>query len=165
MTTEIQTHLDAYELQKAIEPLTGFIDMLNNWYIRRSRRRFWRSENDGDKQDAYGTLHAALLRLITVAAPFIPFVTDAIYRNLRHKDSPESVHLCNWPTVDVLRRDKPLERKMRLCRRAVSMGHAIRRLHNIKIRQPLQTLYLVTPTTPNVPSYARCAKLSVKRSM
>ena len=89
--------LDAYDLQKAIDPIVEFIDLTNNWYIRRSRRRFWRSENDSDKAEAYQTLYAVLLTLVKVAAPFIPFITEEIYRNLRTPDMPESVHLCDLP--------------------------------------------------------------------
>jgi isoleucyl-tRNA synthetase len=78
MVLEVTSFLDAYDLQKAADGFMGFIDLLNNWYIRRSRRRFWRSGNDSDKQEAYQALHAALLKLILTAAPFIPFITEEI---------------------------------------------------------------------------------------
>jgi isoleucyl-tRNA synthetase len=121
-----------------------FIDLTNNWYIRRSRRRFWRSENDSDKAQAYQTLHAVLLALVKVAAPIIPFITEEIYRNLRAAGMPESVHLCAFPAYEASRRDLGLEREMALARRAVSLGRALRTMHNLKIRQPLKTLHLVT---------------------
>jgi isoleucyl-tRNA synthetase len=136
--------LDAYDLQRASDPIVRFIDMLNNWYIRRSRRRFWRSENDADKSEAYETLHTVLLKLSLVAAPFIPFTAEAIYRNLRTDAMPESVHLADFPVADSARRDRDLEQKMATTRQAVSMGRAIRSMHNLKIRQPLRAIHLVT---------------------
>jgi isoleucyl-tRNA synthetase len=144
LVEETTRQLDLYDLQKAIDPIVEFIDLLNNWYIRRSRRRFWRSENDRDKGEAYQTLYAVLLSLVKVAAPFIPFITDEIYRNLRAPDLPESVHLADFPAYDASRRDLTLEREMALARRAVSMGRSLRTLHNLKTRQPLKALHLVT---------------------
>ncbi len=140
----VRSQLDAYELQKAIDPIVTFIDSLNNWYIRRSRRRFWKSENDTDKDQAYGTLYSVLRKLTLVAAPIIPFTTEAIYRNLRRPADPISVHLCDYPEPDGSRRDLELERKMAVTRQAVSLGRAIRTMHNLKIRQPLSALHLVT---------------------
>ena len=144
LVEESTRQMDAYDLQKAIDPIVEFIDLTNNWYIRRSRRRFWRSENDNDKAQAYQTLYAVLLTLVKVAAPFIPFITEEIYRNLRTPDMPESVHLCDFPAYEASRRDLALEREMGLARRAVSLGRALRTMHNLKIRQPLKALHLVT---------------------
>lgn len=141
---EVRNHLDRYELQRAIEPIVAFIDSLNNWYIRRSRRRFWKSENDLDKDLAYNTLYHVLKTLTLVAAPIIPFMTEEIYRNLRREDDPESVHLCDYPEEHPARRDTELERKMALTRDAVRLGRSIRTMHNLKIRQPLAALHLVT---------------------
>jgi isoleucyl-tRNA synthetase len=141
---EATRQLDLYDLQKAIDPVVEFIDLLNNWYIRRSRRRFWRSESDLDKQQAYQTLHSVLISLVQVAAPIIPFITEAIYGNLRPEGMPESVHLCDFPVYQESRRDLDLERKMKLTRQAVSMGRALRTLHSLKTRQPLKALHLVT---------------------
>ena len=98
MTEKTDEMLSSYDVQRAIDPILECIDMLNNWYIRRSRRRFWRSVNDTDKKEAYQTLRAALLRLVTVAAPIIPFISEVIYRNMRYEGSPLSVHLCDFPT-------------------------------------------------------------------
>jgi isoleucyl-tRNA synthetase len=142
--------LDAYDLSRAVDPDIEFIDLLNNWYIRRSRRRFWRAsasegfENDTDKIEAYGTLYDALKTLITVAAPFMPFVTDAIWRNLRLPADPESVHLAGFPMPREARRDPALEFKMAVVQHAVSMGRSLRSQYNIKVRQPLRAVELVT---------------------
>ncbi len=144
LVSEVTLQLDDYELQKAIAPILNFIDLLNNWYIRRSRRRFWRSENDSDKDQAYQTLYYVLMKLVTIASPFIPFVTEEIYLNLKAEGSHDSVHLCDWPETDVSRRDFELEHKMEVTRQAVSMGRALRSMHSLKTRQPLKALNLVT---------------------
>ncbi|MDR0442660.1 MAG: isoleucine--tRNA ligase [Treponema sp.] len=136
--------LDAYDLSRAVDPVLDFIDYLNNWYIRRSRRRFWRSENDSDKVEAYGTLYDALKMLITVAAPFMPFTTDAIWRNLRRESDPESVHLADFPKPREKRRDRNLEFRMATVMTAVSIGRHLRSQYNIKGRQPLRRAELVT---------------------
>jgi len=141
--------LDSCDLSRAIDPILKFIDLLNNWYIRRSRRRFWRSagadgENDSDKLEAYGTLYEALKTLITVSAPFMPFITDAIWQNLRKDNDPESVHLCDFPDVNEKRRDKALEFRMASVMSAVSIGRSLRSQYNIKMRQPLRKAELVT---------------------
>ena len=137
-------HLEAYDLQRAADVFIGFIDLLNNWYIRRSRRRFWRSGNDADKQEAYQTLHAALLKLILTAAPFIPFITEEMYSNLKTAGMPESIHLCDYPVYDESRRDAGLERRMKVTMKTVSMGRSLRTDYALKIRQPLKALHLVT---------------------
>jgi isoleucyl-tRNA synthetase len=144
MVADVVEQLEAYEIQKAIGPIISFIDQLNNWYIRRSRRRFWKSENDGDKMQAYGTLYHALMTVIKVAAPIIPFVTEEIYQNLKTDDMPDSIHLCDYPVADESARDNELELKMSLTQQAVSMGRALRSMHNLKTRQPLKALHLVT---------------------
>jgi isoleucyl-tRNA synthetase len=144
MIQEVTAQMDQYDLQKAIDPIVEFIDSLNNWYIRRSRRRFWRSENDLDKNQAYQSLCTVLLELVKVAAPFIPFITEAIYGNLRSPGHPESVHLEDFPVPDESLRNPELEHKMKLARKAVSMGRALRTTLNLKTRQPLKALYLVT---------------------
>ena len=136
--------LDAYDLSRAVDPILRFIDMLNNWYIRRSRRRFWRSENDNDKLEAYGTLYEALKTLITIAAPFMPFTTDAIWQNLRQGSDPESVHLADFPAPLEKRRNKELEFRMSAVMTAVSIGRSLRSQYNIKARQPLNKAELVT---------------------
>ena len=136
--------LDAYDLSKAVDPILRFIDLLNNWYIRRSRRRFWRSENDSDKLEAYGALYEALKTLITVASPFMPFTADAVWQNLRLKTDPESVHLSDFPVPNEKRRNSDLEFRMASVMSAVSIGRSLRSQYNIKMRQPLKKAELVT---------------------
>ncbi|MDR0497786.1 MAG: isoleucine--tRNA ligase, partial [Treponema sp.] len=133
--------LDSYDLSKAVDPIVEFIELLNNWYIRRSRRRFWKTE--GNKEH-YDTLYSVLKTLITVACPFMPFTTDAIWRNIRLSSDPESVHLTDFPVPREERRDRDLEFRMLAVQHAVSMGRALRAQYNIKIRQPLNTMELVT---------------------
>ena len=144
MVGDITEQLERYDLHRAIGCFVHFIDLLNNWYIRRSRRRFWRSENDLDKQQAYEALNSVLMKLVLVASPFIPFVTEEMYQNLKNDDMPESIHLCDYPVSNQDNRDIKLENKMRITRDAVSMGRALRSMHSIKIRQPLKAIHLVT---------------------
>ncbi len=144
MVQEVTGHLELYDLQKAVDVFIEFIDLLNNWYIRRSRRRFWRSENDSDKNQAYQALHAALMKLILCAAPFIPFITEGMYANLKTPEMPESIHLCDFPVFDESRRDPGLERRMKLTMRTVAMGRSLRTDYSLKIRQPLKALHVVT---------------------
>ena len=144
MNASVIDNMEKYELSKACEPILKFLDLLNNWYIRRSRRRFWKSENDRDKEQAYDTLYTVLMKLIKTAAPFIPFVTEAIYRNLRTDSMPESVHLCDYPEPDKNRRDPALEQKMEVTRHAVVMGRALRAAHSLKTRLPLKEMHIVT---------------------
>ncbi len=149
LVADVTAALEAYDMQRAITPIAEFVDSLNNWYIRRSRRRFWRSApvgpgGDADKEEAYATLARVLERLVLVTAPIMPFVTEEIWRNIRSPGSPESIHLAAWPEVDAGYRDEELERKMASVRHAVSMGRAIRVQNDIKVRQPLKTVHLVT---------------------
>ncbi|MEI8092645.1 MAG: isoleucine--tRNA ligase [Spirochaetales bacterium] len=144
MTEGVTTQLDAYEITRAIGELTRFLDLLNNWYIRRSRRRFWKGENDNDKLEAYDVLYQVLKRFVVLAAPFVPFITEEIWQNLRSYSDPESVHLADWPALDSSRRRPDLEAKMESARRAVVLGRSLRNTHNLKNRQPLKTVYLVT---------------------
>ncbi len=144
MIDEIRGHMDGYQLQKAANRFEAFIEDLTNWYIRRSRRRFWKSQNDDDKRDAYQTLHYALLMFTKTAAPFIPFLTEEIYRNLRTDAMPESVHLCDYPEMSGAFRDERLERQMRHTINAVSLGRHLRSQQELKTRQPLRTATIVT---------------------
>ncbi|TFG84698.1 MAG: isoleucine--tRNA ligase, partial [Spirochaetales bacterium] len=135
---------ESYDMQKAIDPIVDFIDALNNWFIRRSRRRFWRSENDGDKVGAYAVLYRVLRRLALALAPIAPFVSEAMWQNLRRDGDADSVHLAAYPEYDQSYRDEDLEWKMAAVRKAVSTGRALRYQHELKIRQPLATVQLVT---------------------
>lgn len=143
-TDAVTRELDAYEISRAIGHLVSFLDLLNNWYIRRSRRRFWRSENDGDKVEAYDTLFQVLRRFVTLGAPVVPFITEEIWGNLRGPEDTDSVHLADWPVYDPTRRRTDLEDKMAGARKAVGLGRALRNTHNLKNRQPLRAVYLVT---------------------
>jgi len=136
--------MDVYDLQRSVRPFVHFIEDLTNWYIRRSRRRFWKSQDDADKAEAYRTLYEMLLQWTRVAAPFVPFVSEIIYRNLRTDDMPESVHLCNFPGVDDAARDEELEAEMDLVMTVVRLGRVLRTDHNLKVRQPLSVLHVVS---------------------
>ena len=135
--TERLDDYDAYGATLAVEP---FIDDLTNWYLRRSRRRFWKSEQDEDKNAAYSTLYHVLTTLCRLLAPFIPFVTETMYQNLVRSvnpDAPESVHHTDWPEADLALVDEELLERMALVRQVVALGHAARNSANIKLRQPL----------------------------
>ncbi|MDD4817887.1 MAG: isoleucine--tRNA ligase [Victivallaceae bacterium] len=159
MTGEITESLDNYNLQKAANRFSKFIDDLTNWYIRRSRRRFWKSSNDSDKLEAYRTLHHVLLSFCKVAAPFIPFVTDEIYRNLRTADMPESVHLCNYPAAEDQYRCADLELQMELAMRSVSLGRFLRTQSNLKVRQPLARAIIVAGSAEDRARLAECSDI------
>ncbi|MBR5646532.1 MAG: isoleucine--tRNA ligase [Treponema sp.] len=141
---QVSQALDSYDLSAAIDPIILFIDELNNWYIRRSRRRFWKSENDSDKAEAYEALYIALKTLSLVAAPFVPFITEEMYQNLKTPEDKESVHLCDYPVVNEKWINEALEFKMTTVQHSVSMGHSLRNTFNLKNRQPLASVALVT---------------------
>ncbi len=144
LVQEVGEAWDHYETQRGCSAIVSFLDSLNNWYIRRSRRRFWRSENDTDKKKAYDTLYRVLMTVIKVAAPVIPFTTDEIFLNLKTSGMNESIHLEMFPAYDPHQRDFELEHQMALTRQAITMGRSLRSVHNLKIRQPLNRLFLVT---------------------
>ena len=139
---EVTENMEDYNLTKATRPMLDFVDDLSNWYVRRSRRRFWKSENDGDKQCAYETLHTVLVKFSQILAPFMPFLADEIYRNLTEK---ESVHLTDWPKAEEVQIDKELNEEILLARRVVNLGHAIRGKKKIRVRQPLQKVVVGLP--------------------
>jgi isoleucyl-tRNA synthetase len=130
-------HMENYELHKASRLLPKFVDNLSNWYIRRSRKRFWKSENDGDKNEAYQTLYYVLTELSKVMAPFTPFIAEEIYRNLTGE---ESVHLANFPTADEGLIDEKNNNDMQIVRETVNIGLQLRSKSGIKVRQPLSEL-------------------------
>ncbi|KAL0265478.1 UNVERIFIED_CONTAM: hypothetical protein PYX00_010981 [Menopon gallinae] len=150
LTDLLNQKMDNYELASSVEILIAFIDNLNNWYIRRSRRRFWRSENDKDKIQAYDTLYYVLKKFITLCAPFIPFVSEEIYQNLRQEGEPLSVHLCDYPHTSVSFINQELEEKMALIQKAIGMGRTLRNTLNIKNRQPLNSLYLISKNVKEI---------------
>ena len=144
LADDVTTAMDAYDLQRAVRPFVRFIEDLTNWYIRRSRRRFWKSLDDGDKTQAYQTLNYVLLQLSKIAAPFVPFISETIYQNLRTDAMPESVHLCDFPMADGSNRDPDLETEMATVMTIVRLGRLLRTDHNLKVRQPLAKLHVVS---------------------
>lgn len=144
MVKDVTEALDNYDLSSAIDPLVSFIDQLNNWYIRRSRRRFWKSENDSDKAEAYEALYYALKTFSLCAAPFIPFISEEMWQNLRTDSDKESVHLADFPVYDARLRNGDLEFRMATVQKAVSLGRSLRNTFNLKNRQPLASVQLVT---------------------
>ncbi len=144
MVSDVTAALDDYDLSSAIDPMLSFIDQINNWYIRRNRRRFWKSGNDSDKLEAYGALYSALKTFTLVAAPFIPFLSEEMWQNLKTSDDKESVHLMDYPVYNSRFRDETLEFQMATVQKAVSMGRSLRNQFNIKNRQPLASVALVT---------------------
>jgi len=142
----VNDEMERYNLYRVVPLLVDFIDNLTNWYIRRSRRRFWKSENDEDKAAAYETLHYVLVQFARVMAPFLPFLTEAIFRNLTaclHGGNPPSVHLTAFPEADPALDCPQLEAKMEMVRQVVAMGRAVRSRHQIKVRQPLAAMTVV----------------------
>ncbi len=144
LIADVTDAMDRYDLQRAVRPFIRFIEDLTNWYIRRSRRRFWKSQDDDDKRQAYRTLHHVLLQTATVAAPFIPFLSETVYRNLRVASMPDSVHLRDFPAPRETARDPELERDMVAVMTAVRLGRQLRADHNLKVRQPLSALRVVS---------------------
>jgi isoleucyl-tRNA synthetase len=136
---EVTVAADGYLLAQALRPIRGLVDDLSNWYVRRSRRRFWKSEDDGDKQAAYATLHFALARTTQLLAPWSPFVADKLWRGLTEgMDEAASVHLSDWPAAGEV--DANVLSEMLATRAIVTDGLAIRGENKIKIRQPLSKL-------------------------
>ncbi len=141
---DVEKGMDGYDLSQSVGPFVAFIEQLTNWYIRRSRRRFWSDEESPDRAEAFQTLYTVLIQLSKVIAPFVPFVSDAIFRNLRMPQDPESVHLCDYPAYHKELRDEHLESAMEKVQQAVSLGHGLRKVHEIKVRQPLRRAYIVS---------------------
>ena len=141
----VDDNLANYRIPEAAKALQEFVDDLSNWYVRRSRERFWAKGMEQDKINAYMTLYTALVTISKAAAPMIPFMTEEIYRNLVcsvDKNAPESVHLCDFPKVDENLIDKELEASMEEILDIVVMGRAARNTANIKNRQPIGTMYV-----------------------
>ena len=141
---DVEEGMDRYELNRAVQPLVGFVDQLTNWYIRRCRARFWADADSPDRRHAFSTLYEVLLTVAKVAAPFIPFLSEAIYLELRTEEMAESVHLSLFPTYDASRRDEELEKEVAAAQIAVSLGHSLRKEYKIKVRQPLSKALLIT---------------------
>jgi isoleucyl-tRNA synthetase len=129
--------MENYEITDATRPIIRFMDNLTNWYIRRSRKRFWKSENDGDKMQAYETLYEVLVTLTKVMAPFTPFVTENIYKSLTGN---ESVHLADFPVSDTKLIDTELNEAMDICQKVINLGLSLRTAQKIRVRQPLRSI-------------------------
>ena len=140
LIADVTAAMDVYDLQKSVRPFVKFIEDLTNWYIRRSRRRFWKSTDDSDKLAAYRTLRYVLVQLAKVAAPFTPFIAEEIYTNLKGASDPESVHLCDFPTANAAARQPALEQAMADVMAVVELGRRLRADSNLKVRQPLAAI-------------------------
>jgi len=158
---QVEAEMASYRLYAVVPALVDFVDALTNWYVRRSRRRFWKSENDGDKNAAYATLYKVLVDFSKVLAPFLPFLSEEIYQmlvreplsansqlSILNSQLPLSVHHCAFPKADASLRDESLVEKMAKVRGIVEMGRTIRAAREIKNRQPLGSITLV-PHTAN----------------
>ena len=141
----VTNNLDNYDSAAASYKVEEFIELLSNWYVRRNRRRFWKSENDADKQFAYQALYECLYTLCHLLAPFMPFITDKIYQNLvrtHDNKSPKSVHLGNWPISDKNLIDPNLSSQVRLSKTLVSLGRSVRQKSGIRVRQPISQIII-----------------------
>ncbi|HEX9597310.1 MAG TPA: class I tRNA ligase family protein, partial [Anaerolineales bacterium] len=140
LVRDVTKAYETYDVPNATRPIAAFVEKLSTWYLRRSRRRFWKSESDSDKQAAYQTLYTALMTVAKMLSPSMPFLAEELYQNLvRSVDqfAPESVALAEWPTYDEAFIDEDLNRDMSLVTKLVSLGHSARQKANRKVRQPL----------------------------
>lgn len=145
LITQVDTNLDNYRIPETARALQEFVDDMSNWYVRRSRERFWAKGMEQDKINAYMTLYTALVTVSKLAAPMIPFMTEDIYRNLVcsiDKNAPESVHLCDFPVADAAFVDQQLEADMDAVLKTVVLGRACRNGANIKNRQPIASMFI-----------------------
>jgi len=132
LQNHVTEHMDVYDIPGALEPVLAFVDDASNWYVRRSRRRFWKSGDDTDKNDAYRTLHYVLVRLSMILAPFVPFLAEELYQKLT---GGESVHLLDWPKAGAV--DEETLTRMTFVREVINEGLSQRAAAKIKVRQPL----------------------------
>ncbi len=141
--------LDSYTSKPAGEAIESLVDQLSNWYVRRNRRRYWKGEAGDDKQAAYLTLYEVLSIITRLIAPFMPFLSEALYQNLVRRpfaDRPESVHLETWPTVNSALLDDELVYQMDVVQKVVGLGRATREKSQVRIRQPLSRVLVRVPT-------------------
>jgi isoleucyl-tRNA synthetase len=156
---EVTASMDGYHLDQATRPINELLDDASNWFVRRSRRRFWKSEDDTDKQQAYATLHFVLLTLCQLLSPFAPFLTDFIWRELaKETDLPVSVHLSDWPQVGKI--DQELLSQMTQARQYITIGLAQRAEAKIRVRQPLASV--VIPQLPDLYKELIAEELNIK---
>ncbi len=148
LVKDVNSYMDAYKIPETARALDDFVDDMSNWYVRRSRERFWAKGMEQDKINAYMTLYTALVTVSKCAAPMIPFMTEDIYKNLVgsiDKSAPESIHLCDFPKEDESFIDKKLEENMDEVLKIVVMGRACRNTANIKNRQPIGRMFVKAP--------------------
>ncbi|MCX7995910.1 MAG: class I tRNA ligase family protein, partial [candidate division WOR-3 bacterium] len=141
-------HYNDYDVASVVKEVENYFDELSNWYLRRNRRRFWKSENDIDKETAYLVLYNCLLSLVKIISPIVPFWTEEMYQNLVRSvnhDAPLSIHLCDFPEADESMIDQKLEEEITLVRKIVSLGRSARNKVNIKVRQPLEEIFIHIP--------------------
>jgi len=153
LVVDVDTALDDYNPTEAGRKIESFVNDLSNWYVRRSRRRFWKSENDADKQSAYTTLYECLVTLSKLLAPFTPFLAEELYQNLVGSvfpEAPDSVHLADFPVADESKIDKQLADDTRLAMKVSSLGRAERAKEGIKVRQPLDHYVIKRPEMERV---------------
>jgi isoleucyl-tRNA synthetase len=140
LITDVDSSLESYNPTGAARKIEEFVDMLSNWYVRRSRRRFWKSESDTDKLSAYNTLYHCLVTVSKLIAPFMPYLAEEMYQNLVRsvdKDAPISVHLTDFPVADTAKVNRDLSADTQLAMKVCSLGRAARSQANVKVRQPL----------------------------
>lgn len=147
LVKEVTEAYESYDVTGATRPVQAFVEQLSNWYVRLSRRRFWKGENDDEKLGAYATLYECLTTVARLIAPAVPFLSEALYRNLVaevDKNAPESVHLSRWPEYDPALINMQAIKDMRVVQRLVSLGRAARESVNIRVRQPLTKAVFMT---------------------
>ncbi len=158
LIVDVDSGLDGYNPTEAGRRIESFVDELSNWYVRRSRRRFWKSESDADKQAAYNTLYECLVTLSRLLAPFTPFLAEGMYQNLvvsAFAEAPDSVHLADFPVADEAKIDRRLSDDIRLAMKVSSLGRAARSQAGIKVRQPLAKVVVGAATGKERESLAR----------
>jgi isoleucyl-tRNA synthetase len=158
LVREATADLDDYDIYQPTKRAEAFVEELSNWYVRRNRRRFWKSESDADKNAAYSTLYTCLVTLAKLLAPFTPYLSEAMYRNLvaEHDSSaPDSIHLAAWPVADELLIDQELLDATETLLHAVTAGRAARKQSGVKVRQPLQELLVRAPTATQTSALRR----------
>lgn len=150
LVEQVTKDMDAYNYIGATRKIEDFVEILSNWYVRRSRERFWVDGVSADKTSAFTTLYTVLVTVVKLIAPFMPFMSEEIYLNLKQPTDPESVHLCNYPCADTTKVDTVLEQSMDEVVNIVSLGRAVRAETMIKNRQPLAHMYVYTTKPENL---------------
>jgi isoleucyl-tRNA synthetase len=143
LVRRVTDYMENWRIEYSANAIEQFVDQLSNWYVRRSRRRFWKGEDDGDKQAAYSTLYQCLVSLSRLLAPYTPFLAEEMYQNLVARvvdEAPDSVHLADWPTADESLIDEELSNRTQLAIRIVSLGRSARAQSRLRVRQPLSEL-------------------------